>query len=140
MGIRRLDNVAVVVESLDAAIAFFRALGMELEGRSEISGEFADVAVGLEDIHSEIAVLKTPDGHGRVELTDYRNPPLLPAAPAEPNALGTHRMMFAVDSIEETLAAVAAEPLGGIATYADTYRLCYLRGPSGIIIALAEEL
>ncbi|MHA2787734.1 VOC family protein [Corynebacterium sp. S7] len=140
MGIKRLDNVAIVVEDLDEAVEFFEALGMRLDGRADIEGTFADEAVGLEGIRSRIAVLETPDGHSRVELTTYLNPPPVPAQPPAQNAMGMHRIMFAVDSIEESLAAVGGEPLGSIANYEDTYLLCYLRGPSGIIVALAEEL
>ncbi|WP_018296686.1 VOC family protein [Corynebacterium lubricantis] len=140
MGIKRLDNVAIVVDDLNEAVEFFQALGMRLDGRADIEGDFADEAVGLEGIRSSIAVLETPDGHSRVELTTYLNPPQIETAPMAQNALGMHRIMFAVDSIEETLAAVDGEPLGSIANYENTYLLCYLRGPSGIIVALAEEI
>lgn len=140
MGIKRLDNVAIVVESLDEAVGFFEKLGMSLDGRTMVQGDFADRTVGLSGIRSEIAVLKTPDGHSRVELTQYLQPEPIATAPSAPNQIGMHRLMFAVDDIEETIEHIGAEPLDGIANYEDTYRLCYLRGPSGIIVALAQEL
>lgn len=144
MGIQRMDNVAVVVEDLDAAIAFFTELGMELEGRMEIEGTFADVAVGLDGIQSEIAMMRIPDGPGRLELTKYNAPAAIAAGPPAPNTLGLHRVMFAVDDIDDTIARLrphGAELLGPeVAQYENTYRLCYLRGPAGIIVALAEEI
>ena len=145
MGIQRLDNVAIVVADLDAAVAFFTDVGMELEGRTPIEGLFADQTVGLDGVHSEIAMLRTPDGHGRVELTTYHSPALITAdqvAPA-PNTVGLHRLMFAVDDLDATLARLrphGAELLGEVANYQNVYRLCYLRGPSGIIVALAERI
>lgn len=145
MGIQRLDNVAIVVADLDAAVAFFTDLGMELEGRTPIEGLFADQTVGLDGVHSEIAMLRTPDGHGRVELTTYHSPALItadPVAPA-PNTVRLHRLMFAVDDLDATLARLrphGAELLGEVANYQNVYRLCYLRGPSGIIVALAERI
>lgn len=140
MGIKRLDNVAIVVESLDEAIEFFEKLGMSVHGRAIVEGEFADTSVGLNGIRSEIAVLETPDRLSRVELSQYFHPDPIPATPPTQNTLGVHRLMFTVDDIEESLATVEAQPLAGIANYEDTYRLCYLRGPSGIIVALAQEL
>ncbi|MDT0265824.1 VOC family protein [Streptomyces sp. DSM 44915] len=145
MAIQRMDNVAIVVDDLDAAIAFFTELGMALEGRAEIEGSWADQAVGLAGIRSEIAMLRTPDGHGRLELTVYHSPAPVTAEPAvpAPNTLGLHRVMFAVDDIDDTLArlrAHGAELLGEVARYQDAYRLCYLRGPAGIVVALAEQL
>ena len=145
MAVRRLDNVAIVVDDLDAAIAFFVELGMELEGRASIEGDFADQTVGLDHVQSEIAMMRTPDGHGRLELTRYDNPPLAGTSQSNtpPNTLGLHRTMFAVDDIDDTVARLrthGAELVGEIAQYEDTYRLCYLRGPAGIIVALAEEL
>jgi catechol 2,3-dioxygenase-like lactoylglutathione lyase family enzyme len=140
-----MDNVAIVVDDLDAAIAFFTALGLEPEGRGQIEGLFADQTVGLEGIRSEIAMMRTPDGHSKLELTKYFAPEAVrpePASPA-PNTLGLHRVMFAVDDIDDTIArlrAHGAELLGEVARYEDMFRLCYLRGPAGIIVALAEEI
>jgi catechol 2,3-dioxygenase-like lactoylglutathione lyase family enzyme len=145
VGVKRLDNVAVVVEDLDAAIAFFAELGLELEGRSEIEGDFADEAVGIQGIRSEIAMMRTPDEHGRLELTTYHRPTALTTEPRvlQPNTLGLHRVMFAVDDIDDTVARLrnhGAELMGSIARYEDVYRLCYIRGPEGIVVGLAEEL
>lgn len=144
MTIRRMDNVGIVVDDLDAAVAFFTELGMEPEGRTPVEGEWAYRTVGLDGIRSEIAMLRTPDGHGRLELATYHHPDLV-AGPDEPppNTTGLHRVMFAVDDLDDTLArlrAHGAELLGDVARYEDAYRLCYLRGPAGIIVALAEEL
>ena len=147
MTIQRMDNVAIVVDDLDAAIAFFTELGMELEpgGRAVIEGEFADQTVGLDDIRSEIAMMRTPDGHGRLELTKYLHPEASAPSPAvlPPNTLGLHRVMFAVDDLDDTLARLrphGAELLREVANYENVYRLCYLRGPAGIIVALAEQV
>lgn len=145
VGIQRMDNVAIVVDDLDAAVAFFTELGLELEGRARIEGPFADRAVGLDGIRSEIAMMRTPDGHSKLELTTYHAPELSGAGPENPppNTLGLHRVMFAVDDIDGTLArlrAHGAELLGEVAQYENMYRLCYLRGPAGIIIALAEQI
>ncbi|MFC9919615.1 VOC family protein [Agromyces binzhouensis] len=145
MTIQRMDNVAIVVDDLDAAIAFFAELGMELEGRAHIEGEFADRAVGLDGIRSEIAMMRVPDGHGRLELTTYLRPEASAPSPAvpPPNTLGLHRVMFAVDDLDDTLARLrphGGEVLREIANYQDEYRLCYLRGPAGIIVALAEQV
>lgn len=140
-----MDNVAVVVEDLDAAVAFFTDLGLELEGRSRIEGRFADQTVGLDGVRSEIAMMRTPDGHGKVELTTYHAPVASAAEPRNPppNTLGLHRIMFAVDDIDATIARLrghGAELLGEVARYQDMFRLCYLRGPEGIIVALAEQI
>ncbi|MEU1973071.1 VOC family protein [Microbacterium sp. NPDC019599] len=143
MTVLRMDNVAIVVEDLDAAIAFFGELGLELEARTEIEGDFADQTVGLTGVRSEIAMMRTPDGQGRLELTMYRAPEPLTADPLAPNTIGLHRVMFAVEDIDDTVArlqAHGAELLDRIARYEDVYRLCYLRGPSGIIVALAEKI
>jgi catechol 2,3-dioxygenase-like lactoylglutathione lyase family enzyme len=145
MAVQRMDNVAIVVDDLDAAIAFFAELGMELEGRASIEGLFADRTVGLDGVRSDIAMMRTPDGHGRLELTKYNNPAASAAEPENPppNTLGLHRVMFAVDDIEDTigrLRAHGAELLGEVAQYETIYRLCYLRGPAGIIVALAEQI
>lgn len=145
MGIQRMDNVAVVVEDLDGAVDFFTELGMELEGRTPIEGLFADQTLGMDGIRSEIAMMRTPDGHGRVELTTYHSPALVkpdPRAPA-PNTVGLHQIMFAVDDIDDIidrLRAHGAHVLGEVANYGNVYRLCYLRGPEGIIVALASQI
>lgn len=143
--IERMDNVGIVVDDLDAAVAFFVELGMRLEGQAEIEGPWADDTVGLDGIRCDIAMLRTPDGHGRLELSRYHNPAVIPATPVHPphNTLGLHRVMFAVDDIDDTIARLrrhGAELLGRVARYEDSYRLCYLRGPAGIILALAEQL
>ena len=145
MTIQRMDNVAIVVDDLEAAIAFFAELGMELEGKAEIEGPVADRTVGLDGVRTDIAMMRTPDGHGRLELTQYHTPAAVRAETENPppNTLGLHRVMFAVDDIDNTVArlrAHGAELLGGIAQYEDSFRLCYLRGPAGIIVALAEQL
>jgi catechol 2,3-dioxygenase-like lactoylglutathione lyase family enzyme len=145
VAIQRMDNVAIVVDDLDAAIAFFVELGMELEDRQSIEGRWAERVVGLDDMRSEIAMMRIPDGQGRLELTKYHRPTAVSAAPTmtPPNTLGLHRVMFAVDDIRDTVARLqthGAELLGEIAQYEDLFLLCYLRGPSGIIIALAEQL
>ncbi|GGZ31263.1 glyoxalase [Streptomyces inusitatus] len=145
MAVQRMDNVGIVVDDLDAAVAFFAELGMELEGTARIEGLWADRTVGLDGILSDIAMLRTPDGSGRLELAKYHTPAAgrpEPAAPP-PNTLGLHRVMFAVDDIDDTLARLrthGAELLGEVARYENAYRLCYLRGPAGIVLALAEQL
>lgn len=145
MTVLRLDNVAIVVADLDAGIAFFEALGLELVGRQTVEGPWVDGVVGLDGTRSEIAWLATPDGLSRLEVTQYHSPLASPADPAEPppNTLGLTRVMFAVDDVDGTVARLA--PLGGrvlreIVNYGDEYRLCYVRGPAGIIVALAQEL
>ncbi|MFE5398601.1 VOC family protein [Streptomyces sp. NPDC056568] len=145
MAIQRMDNVGIVVGDLEAAVAFFVELGMELEGRAEVEGLFADRCTGLDGVHCDIAMLRTPDGHSRLELARYRSPAATSAGPRNPphNILGTHRVMFAVDDIEDTLARLrphGAELVGDIARFEDSYALCYLRGPEGIIVGLAEQL
>ena len=145
MGIQRMDNVAIVVDDLPAAVAFFAELGMEFEGGGPIEGPWADRTVGLDGVRSEIAMMRTPDGHSKLELTAYRAPVARPTEPANlpPNTLGLHRVMFAVDDIDDTVERLrghGAEVIGDIVNYADVYRLCYLRGPAGIIVALAEKI
>ena len=145
MTIRRMDNVAIVVDDLEAAKAFFAELGMELEGEAQIEGPWADRTVGLDGVRSDIAMMRTPDGHGRLELTKYHTPAAISARPPNPppNTLGLHRVMFAVDDIDDVVARLrmhGAELLGELVQYEDSYRLCYLRGPAGIIVALAEQL
>src|SRR2546423_9383882 len=145
MTIQRMDNVAIVVDDLDAAVAFFTELGMELEGKAQIEGLFADRTVGLDGVRSDIAMMRTPDGHSKLELTKYHTPAASGAEPKNPppNTLGLHRVMFAVDDIDDTIArlrAHGAELLGEVAQYESIFRLCYLRGPAGIIVALAEQI
>jgi catechol 2,3-dioxygenase-like lactoylglutathione lyase family enzyme len=145
MTIKRLDHVGVVVEDLAAAITFFTALGMTIEGKAQVEGPWVDRVNGIEGIQVDIVMMRTPDGHGRLELTQFRNPKLVEIEPAiaPPNALGLRSVMFAVESVDDTVAhlrAIGAELVGEVAQYKDQYRLCYMRGPAGIIVALAEEL
>ncbi|MFJ5834946.1 VOC family protein [Streptomyces sp. NPDC093089] len=145
MTLQRMDNVGIVVEDLDAAVAFFTELGMEVEGKGPIEGLFADQAVGLDGVRSDIAMMRTPDGHGKLELAQYHSPAAIRdgAHNPPPNTLGLHRVMFAVDDIHDTIARLrphGAELIGEVARYEDIYLLCYLRGPSGIIVALAEQI
>lgn len=145
MSIKRLDHVSVVVEDLAAATAFFIALGMKVEGRAPIEGPWVDRINGLENIRVEIVMMQTPDGHGRLELTKFHHPKLVKVEPsvAPPNTPGLRSIMFNVESVDDTVARLrphGAELVGEIAQYQDQYRLCYLRGPAGIIVALAEEL
>jgi catechol 2,3-dioxygenase-like lactoylglutathione lyase family enzyme len=140
-----MDNVLIVVDDLEAAIAFFTELGLELEGETTVEGQWVDRIVGLDGVRSDIAMMRTPDGHGRIELDKFHTPKAVRAEPedAPVNTLGIRRIMFAVDDIEEVLArlrAHGAELLGEVARYEDMYKLCYIRGPEGIIVALAEEL
>jgi catechol 2,3-dioxygenase-like lactoylglutathione lyase family enzyme len=145
MTLQRMDNVLIVVDDLEAAKAFFVELGMELEGQTTVEGRWVDLVVGLESVRSEIAMMRTPDGHGRVELDKFHAPAAVRTEPKNTpvNTLGIRRIMFAVDDIEDVLArlrAHGAELVGEIAQYEDMYRLCYIRGPEGIIVALAEQL
>ena len=145
MSIKRMDNVLIVVEDIEAVKAFFLELGMELEGETTVEGPWVDSTVGLKDVRADIATLRTPDGHGRVELTKFHHPPAVRSKPenAPANTLGIRRIMFAVDDIDEVVARLrshGAELLGEIAQYEDSYRLCFLRGPEGIIIGVAEQL
>jgi catechol 2,3-dioxygenase-like lactoylglutathione lyase family enzyme len=140
-----MDNVLVVVEDLDAAIAFFTELGMELEGRAELEGEWVDRVIGVDGARDEIATLRTPDGHSRLELTQFHNPPAVGPSPADlpTNALGYRRIMFAVDDLDDTLArlrAHGAQLVRDVVEYEDVYRLCFIRGPAGIIIGLAQPM
>jgi catechol 2,3-dioxygenase-like lactoylglutathione lyase family enzyme len=140
-----MDNVLIVVEDLEAAKAFFTELGMELEGETQVEGPWVDQVVGLGDVRADIAMLRTPDGHGRVELTRFHNPPAIRAEPANApaNALGIRRIMFAVDDLDDVVARLrghGAELVDDIAQYEDIYRLCFLRGPEGIIVGLSERL
>ena len=145
MTIKRLDHISVVVDDLAAAIAFFTALGMTLEGEAPIEGPWVDRINGLEGVQVHIVMMRTPDGHGRLELTKFHNPKLVKIEPAiaPPNTLGLRSVMFAVENLDDTVArlrADGAELVGEVAQYEDKYRLCYIRGPAGIIVALAEEL
>jgi catechol 2,3-dioxygenase-like lactoylglutathione lyase family enzyme len=144
MTLKRMDNVGIVVESLDAAIAFFAELGLQLEGRATIEGEWAGRVTGLPHQRVEIAMLVTPDGHSRLELSRFLTPPVVADHRNAPvNALGYLRVMFAVDDIDATLARLrkcGAQLVGEVVQYEDTYRLCYIRGPEGVLIGLAEEL
>jgi len=139
-----MDNVGIVVDDLKAATAFFVELGLELEGEATVEGRWVDRIVGLDGVRSDIAMLRTPDGHGRLELTKFHTPPATTAEPNAPvNTLGMGRIMFAVDDIEDVLAGLqahGAELVGEVVQYEDKYRLCYVRGPEGIIVALAEQL
>jgi catechol 2,3-dioxygenase-like lactoylglutathione lyase family enzyme len=145
MTIKRMDHVSVVVDDLPGAIAFFTTLGMALEGQAPVEGPTVDRLCGLEGVQADIAMMRTPDGHGRIELTKYRNPELVKTEPpiAPPNTLGLRQIMFAVEDLDDTmtrLRAGGAELVGEVVQYEDKYRLCYLRGPAGIIVALAQEL
>ena len=145
MTIKRLDHVSVVVEDLTPAIAFFTTLGLTIEGKAPIEGPWVDRINNLEGIRVDIVMMRTPDGHGRLELTKFHDPKLVAIEPAiaPPNALGLRSIMFAVESVDDAVArlrAHGAELIGEIVQYEDKYRLCYMRGPAGIIVALAEEL
>lgn len=145
MTIKRLDHVSVVVGDLAAAIAFFTTLGMTIEGKTPIEGPWVDRVNGLERVQVDIVMMRTPDGHGRIELTKFRNPKPIEIEPAiaPPNTPGLRSVMFTVESVDDTVArlrANGAELIGEVAQYKDLYRLCYMRGPAGIIVALAEEL
>ena len=144
MTIQRMDHVGVVVDDLEAATAFFVELGLELEGEAAVEGRWVDRVVGLDDVRVDVAMVRTPDGHGRLELTKFHTPPARNTDPNAPvNTLGIRRIMFAVDDIEDVLArlqAHGAELVGEVVQYEDKYRLCYVRGPEGIMIALAEQL
>jgi catechol 2,3-dioxygenase-like lactoylglutathione lyase family enzyme len=145
MTLQRMDNVLIVVDDLEAAKAFFFELGMELEGEMPLEGRWVDLVVGLENVQCEIATLRTPDGHSRVELTKFHAPVAVKAEPknAPVNTLGIRRIMFAVDDIDDVLARLhthGAELVGEVAQYEDKYRLCFIRGPEGIIVGLAQQL
>ena len=144
MTVKRMDNVGIVVESLDAVIPFFVELGLRLEGRATIEGEWAGRVTGLGNQRVEIAMLVTPDGHSRLELSRFLSPPVVADHREAPvNALGYLRVMFAVDDLDETLSRLrrhGAQLVGDVVQYQDVYRLCYIRGPEGLLIGLAEEL
>ena len=145
MTIQRMDNVLIVVDDLEAAKAFFAELGMELEGEATNEGRWVDRVVGLNDVRADLAMMRTPDGHGRVELSRFHRPPAVRAEPenAPANALGLRRIMFAVEELDDVVARLrnhGAELVREIVQYEDVYRLCFMRGPEGIIIGLAEQL
>jgi len=139
----KLENVGIAVRDLESVVAFFTDLGLMLIGRDTVSGDWTDTAVGLDGNHANIAMLQTPDGHGRLELFEYIHPEAIERTPARPNEIGMHRVAFSVDDLDRALEIAAkhgCRPLRGVARYQDVYRLTYLRGPSGIIVMLAEEL
>jgi len=145
MTIQRMDNVLIVVEDIDVVIAFFIELGMELEGKAPVEGRWVERVIGIDDVRQDVAMLRTPDGHGRIELAMFHAPKAIRPEPtdAPTNTLGIRRVMFAVDDIDTVVArllARGAELVGEIVRYEDVYRLCYVRGPEGIIVGLAEEL
>ena len=145
MTLKRMDNVLIVVEDLEAAKAFFVELGMELEGEMPVEGRWVDRVVGLENVRCEIAMMRTPDGHGRLELDKFHTPTAVRAEPEDSpvNSLGIRRIMFAVDDIDAVVAGLRArgsELVGDVVQYEDSYRLCYVRGPEGIMVGLAEQL
>jgi len=142
MTIRRMDHVSVIVDDLPAAIAFFTTLGMTLVGEAPVEGPWVDRLNGLEGVQVDIAMMRTPDGDGQVELTAFRNPALVPVEPAiaPPNTLGLRQIMFLVEDLDDTLARIGAELIGEVVQYEDKYKLGYVRGPAGIIVALSEQL
>jgi catechol 2,3-dioxygenase-like lactoylglutathione lyase family enzyme len=146
MTIKRMDNVLIVVDDLDAVISFFVELGMELEGKGSIDGAgWVERVIGIDDVREDVAMLRTPDGHSRIELAMFHTPKAISAEPkdAPVNTLGIRRIMFAVDDIEDVVARLrthGAELVGELAQYEDIYRLCYVRGPEGIVVGLAEQL
>lgn len=144
MTVKRMDNVGIVVANLDAAIEFFTELGLELEGRAPIEGNWADGVTGLRNMRVEIAMMRTPDGHGRIEISRFLAPPVVADHRNAPvNALGYLRIMFTVEDIDDTLARLGhrgAKLVGEVVQYQDSYRLCYVRGPEGILIGLAQEI
>jgi catechol 2,3-dioxygenase-like lactoylglutathione lyase family enzyme len=145
MTVKRLDNVGIVVHDLATAVAFFKELGLELEGEAQVEGPSVDRLVALHGVRCDIAMMRTPDGHGRIELMKFRAPTADSAAPdnAPVNALGIRRIMFAVEDLDEVVTRLrsrGAELLGELMQYENSYRLCYVRGPEGILVALAEKI
>lgn len=145
MAIKRLDHVSVVVEDLEPAVAFFTELGLQKEGEGTVEGEWVDRINGMDGVRADIVMMSTPDGHGKLELTKFRNPALVAMEPAvaPPNALGLRSIMFTVEQLDDVVAHMRAhggELIGEVAQYEDVYRLCYMRGPGNIIVSLAEEL
>jgi len=143
MPVKRLDNVGIVVDDLAAAVAFFKDLGLDLEGETQVEGPSVDRFVGLDGVRCDIAMMRAPDGHGRVELMKFRRPAADSAEPNNPNTLGIRRIMFAVEDINDVVArlrAHGAELVGELVQYENSYRLCNVRGPEGILVALAEKI
>jgi len=145
MTIKRMDNVLIVVEDIDAVISFFVELGMELEGKGPVEGRWVERVIGIDGVRQDVAMLRTPDGHGRIELAMFHTPKAIGPEPkdAPVNTLGIRRIMFAVDDIERVVArlrAHGAELVGEVVRFEDSYLLCYVRGPEGVIVGLAEEL
>jgi catechol 2,3-dioxygenase-like lactoylglutathione lyase family enzyme len=145
MTIKKLDHISVVVDELAPAIAFFTELGMTREGEAAVEGAWVDRINAIENVQVDIVMMRTPDGHGRLELTKFRNPKLVEIEPAiaPPNALGLRSVMFLVESVDDTVARLrdkGGDLIGEVVQYKDIYRLCYMRGPAGIIVALAEEV
>jgi glyoxylase I family protein len=139
----KFENVGIAVRDIEAAIAFFTDLGLTVIGRDTVSGEWTDTAVGLDGNHANIAMLQTPDGQARLELFEYIHPEAIESEPTRPNDIGMHRVAFSVDDLDKALEVAAKHgcyPLRGVATYGDVYKLTYLRGPSGILVMLAQEL
>lgn len=139
----KLENVGIAVSDLEATISFFTDLGLSLLGRNTVNGEWTDTAIGLDGNHANVAMLQTPDGNGLLELFEYVHPAAIETEPTRPNQIGMHRVAFSVDNIDEALEIAASHgchPLRGVATYEDVYKLTYLRGPSGILVMLSEEL
>lgn len=139
----KLENVGIAVRDIEAAIAFFTDLGLTVVGRDTVDGEWTEIAVGLDGNHANIAMLQTPDGNGMLELFEYIQPEAIETNPTMPNEIGMHRVAFSVDDLDRALEIAASHgchPLRGVATYEDVYKLTYVRGPSGIIVMLAEEL
>lgn len=144
MTIKQMHNVGIVVDDMDAAVAFFTELGMAVEGKTQVEGPWVDQTVGLDGVLCDIVMLRTPDGHGRLELSKYQTPAAAAATPRNPphNTLGMHRVMFSVDDIDDVIARLrthGAEVVGEVAQYQDSVRLCYIRGPEGIFVGLAEK-
>ncbi len=144
MSIKRLDHVSVVVEDLSAAVTFFTALGMAVEGAMPVEGEWVDRVNGIGGVRVDIVMMNTPDGHGKLELTTFHHPKLIDLQPAAPpNAVGLRSVMFTVENVDKTVAdlrTVGGVLIGEIVQYENLYRLCYMRGPGNIIVSLAEEL
>ena len=138
-----LENVGIAVRDIDEAVGFFTDLGLTVLGRDEVSGEWADTAVGLDGNHAKVVMLQTPDGNGMLELFEYIHPDAIETEPTLPNEIGMHRVLFKVDDMDEALETAArhgCRPFRGVATYEDVYKLTYLRGPSGIVVMFAQEL
>ena len=144
MAVKRMDNVGIVFADLKAAVAFFLELGLELEGQGSADGQWVNSIVGLDDVHVDIAMMRTPDGHSKLELMQFQHPAAVGADPNAPaNTLGLRRLMFAVDDIDDVITRLrphGAELVGEVAQFENLYLMCYLRGPEGVIVALAQEL